>query len=193
MGMVLAYCRVSPYNAKLLLSQPVLVHRFMGSDDETELPPSGGFFSRLFGGRRTLPKDCPALEPRTDGDEGDADKSWNAIHYLLTGTAEGGSFPLGFILDGGQLIGDEDVGCGPARLFTPSEVAVIDSALAGFTKERMKARYDGKAMDRANVYPQIWGREDEDNFDYAWECFVVLREFIQTTTRSSSYLMIYLS
>ncbi len=193
MGMVLEYCRVSPHNAKLLLSQPVLIHRFMGVDDEAKLPLSGGFFSHFFGGRRTLPKDSPALEPRTDGDEGDADKSWHAIHYLLTGTAESGSFPLNFILDGGKQVGDEEVGYGPARIFTPAETADINDALSGFTEESLKARYDGRAMDSAKIYPQIWGRESEDNFVYAWENFVALREFIHITRTSGSYLMLYLS
>lgn len=128
-----------------------------------------------------------------DGDEGDADKSWHAIHYLLTGTAEGGSFPLSFILNGGQQLGDEEVGYGPARIFTPTETAEIADALSGFTEESLKTRYDGKAMDRAKVYPQIWGRESEDNFDYAWENFVALREFIQTARTSGSYLLFYLS
>jgi hypothetical protein len=193
MGMVLEYHRVSPHNAKLLLSEPVLLHRFLGDDDEPELPPSGGFFSRLFGGRRILPQDTPSLEPRTDDDEGDADKSWHAIHYLLTGTAEGGSFPLNFILEGGQEVGDEEVGYGPARIFTPAETAEIDAALSEFTEEGLRARYDGRAMDRAKVYPQIWGRDTEDNFGYAWESFLALREFIQGTRSSGSYLLLYLS
>jgi hypothetical protein len=165
----------------------------MGAEGNTELPPTGSLLSRLFGGRQTLPKDSPALEPRTGGDEGDADKSWHAIHYLLTGTAEDGAFPLNFILEGGQQVGDEEVGYGPARIFPPAEVAVIDSALAGYTAESMKARYDGRAMDRAKVYPQIWGREDEDNFEYAWENFVAIREFIHTVRTTGSCLMLYLS
>ena len=193
MGMVLVYRRVSPHNAKLLLSQPVLIHRFLGDDDEPELPPSGGFFSRLFGGRRTLPQDTPSLEPHTDDDEGDADKSWHGIHYLLTGSAERGSFPLNFIMEGGQQVGDEEVGYGPARIFTPSETAEIDAALSGFTEQSLRDRYDGRAMDKAKVYPQIWGRETEDNFCYAWESFLALREFIHGTRSSGSYLMLYLS
>ena len=193
MGMVLSYCRVSPHNAELLLRQPVLVHRFLGADED-ELPPSGGFWSRLFGGgRRVVSENAPSLEPRTDGDEGDADKSWHAIHYLLTGASEGGTFPENFILEGGQLVGDEDVGYGPARLFAPAEVRQIASVLDQHSEGSLRSRYDGRAMDRAKVYPQIWGREGEDNFEYAFENFNALREFVHGVRASQSHLMVYLT
>ncbi|MFN0130825.1 MAG: YfbM family protein [Verrucomicrobiales bacterium] len=191
--MALVYCRVSPHNAKALLGQPTLIHQYLDPDNPADPPARGGFFSRLFGGGAASSSDSVALEPRTDRDEGDADKAWNAIHFLLTGSAEGGSFPLSFILEGGQPVGDEDVGYGPARIFTPIQVAQIDSALTAYTEDGMRSQYDGKAMDTAKVYPQIWGREREDNFGYAWQNFTALREFIQITRSTGSYLMLYLS
>jgi hypothetical protein len=48
-------------------------------------------------------------------------------------------------------------------------------------------------MDRAKVYPQIWGRAGEDNFEYAFENFNALREFVHGVRDSQSYLMLYLT
>src|SRR3712207_3831611 len=53
----------------------------------------------------------------------DLDKAWHGIHFLLTGTAWEGQEPLCYLLVGGEYIGDEDVGYGPARVLRPHEVA----------------------------------------------------------------------
>ena len=60
----------------------------------------------------------------------DVDKAWHGIHFLLTNSAEGGSFPLAFLIVGGRNIGDEDMGYGPARGFAAREVAQIAAALS---------------------------------------------------------------
>lgn len=184
------YCRVSPHNTKLLLKHPVLIHRFLGADDEDIPPPPVGFLGRLFGKQ---PEKLPSLQPREMDDEGEADKAWHAIHYLLTGSAEDSQLPLGFILNDGQQIGNEEVGYGPARLFNADQVARIDSAIADFTEDEFKKRYAGDQMDELKVYPQIWGREAVDNFDYIWDNFVNLRNFIHNTRISGSSLILYIS
>lgn len=191
MGMRLAYCRITPHNADLLLRKPILIHRFIGGDEE-ELPPAGGFWKTLFGGKRTTPENALELEPRMDGDEGDVDKAWNAIHYLLTGSAEAGSFPASFILHGGTEVGEEDVGFGPARVFSASEVTMIEDMLQEHTRESLLAHYDGRAMDQAKVYPQIWGRDGESGFEYLWENFTTLQSFVRTTRELNQQLLIYL-
>ena len=90
-------------------------------------------------------------------------------------------------------MGDEDVGYGPARLFDPTEVFQIASVLDQHAEGSLRSRYDGRAMNSAKVYPQIWGREEEDNFDYALENFIALREFVHGVRDSQSYLMVYLT
>ncbi|HEX8535831.1 MAG TPA: YfbM family protein, partial [Cystobacter sp.] len=58
------------------------------------------------------------------------EKNWQALHFLLTGTAWEGSPPLNFIAAGGQPVGDEEgFGYGPARAFTPEQVKDISRAL----------------------------------------------------------------
>jgi len=178
MGMCLIYYRVSPQNAKTLLNHPPLIHTFL--DDEAR-PPSG-----------SEAKPLADLEARPENDEDDTDKAWHAIHYLLTGDAEGGEFPTGFLLSGGQPVGNEDVGYGPARIFSPTEVSAIQTALSEHSKQDLMGRYDGPAMDRAGVYPTIWERDGEEGFEYAWENFVRLKEFIESISSSADYLLLHL-
>jgi hypothetical protein len=49
------------------------------------------------------------------GDELEVDKAWHGLHFLLTGSAWEGSFPLNFIVAGGQEVGD-DLGYGPLEV-----------------------------------------------------------------------------
>jgi len=194
--MCLAYCRISPSNGEKLLEQPALIHRFLDPDGEVEIKPTGGFWKKLCGSGPAPEPPTPArltLDPRSDDDEGDADKAWQAIHYLLTGDAEGGEFPEGFIVSGGSSVGNEEVGYGPARLIAAEDVNAVAEVLNKHSEETLRAAFDGPAMDRANVYPEIWERDGEDGFDYIWENFETMRSFIQETARREQALLIFLT
>lgn len=193
MGIALSYFRVSPRNAEVLQRHPQLFHHFVDGNEAVRVP-SRGFWKSLFGSKPAQAEEAPvldvALEDRPEDDEGDADKAWNAIHYLLTGTAEGGTFPAAFILHGGIPLGDEDDGYGPARLFSPDEVALINDTLQKETLESFQSRYDGRAMDKAKVYPQIWARDGDEGFDYVWESFERLKDFVRTTRETNQHLLV---
>lgn len=106
----------------------------------------------------------------------DLDKAWHGIHYLLTGTAwEWGEEPAGAAILGGDVIG-EDNGYGPARLLRPEAVRAIAAALDALSVEELRARFDPDAMAAADIYPNIWGTDDEfDN--YLAPYFTELRRF----------------
>lgn len=203
MSTILTYIRVSETNARLLLKTPSLIHRFLDedADDDTETPPpTGGFWKRLF--RRPRPQSStpaaptsapPALEPRPAdlADEDDADKAWNAIHYLLTGSALTGPFPAGFILHGGETLGQEVVGYSLARLLSPAQVAQVDHLLGTYTRDSLHARYNGPAMDQAEVYPANWTQDEAANLDYIWHHFEHLRSFIHHTAQRNEHLLLF--
>ena len=197
MGMVLGYIRVSPRNAEALLANPDLLRGFLDQTLPTAAPEAPSPFrvwSHWLGmAGRIRARDATHPEARVPGDQGDADKSWNAIHYLLTGSAHEGTFPAGFILAGGTPVGEEDVGYGPARVFTPAEVRDIDAVLSQINREIAQRRFDGAAMDAADVYPQIWSRTDEDVFEYAWENLRALQEFVRRTVELNQALMLLLT
>ncbi len=88
----------------------------------------------------------------------DLDKAWHCLHYLLTGSAQGGDPPLNFILNGGTPVGEEDVGHGPARVFLPLEAAAVADALARIDGASLLARLDPKKLGKLGVDPGGWGQ-----------------------------------
>ncbi|RBP39845.1 uncharacterized protein DUF1877 [Roseimicrobium gellanilyticum] len=195
MGVVLSYIRVSPANAALLLQHPKLMHALLGFEESAASSKRSGFLSRLFG-RKVEPKSksesLPSLEPREGEDEGDTDKAWQGMHFILTGTAEGGDFPEGFIMHGGTPAGDDREETG-ARLFQPEEVQRIQAVLEAQTEDGVRLRYDGKKMDTAGVYPQIWQRDGEEGVAYIWETLCEMREFVRETVEKKWALLVFFS
>src|SRR5512137_2747770 len=67
----------------------------------------------------------------------DLDKAWHGIHWLLTGSTDGGDEPFCFLMFGGEPVGDVDVGYGPARALTSQQVAAWSSALSGISRDEL--------------------------------------------------------
>jgi hypothetical protein len=121
----------------------------------------------------------------------DVDKAWNGLHYVLTGTAEGGQPPLSQAVLGGTEIGG-DVGYGPARFLTPEQVRQVAQALAGLDEAALRAKYNPAAMKQAGVYPEeIW--EDAESFDYLLENFASLSIFFQDASARGNAVLFYLN
>jgi len=130
-------------------------------------------------------------DPREADDEGDVDKAWQAIHYLLTGTAEPTDALLGFLVTGGATLEDTDVGYGPPRSFTSAQVASIVSELGSLDRDELRRRYKPKEMDDHDVYPQIWARDGDEGFNYIWEHFESLRSFLAEAQRRKQGLLVF--
>ena len=129
-------------------------------------------------------------------DHVDVDKTWHALHFLLTGTAWEGEAPLNFIAVGGEAIGDEDVGYGPARALRSREVATLATALTTITPRTLIERYDGPEMDRLEIYPEGWSRYDPvsgDDFDYYVGAYEALVALVQNGAASKRGMLIWLS
>jgi hypothetical protein len=107
----------------------------------------------------------------------EVDKAWHGIHYLLTGKADGGQPPLGLAVFGGEEFGPE-VGYGPARFLTPSQVAAVSTALSGLSVADLEERFDPEDMEAKDIYPDaIWMREGREAFDYLVEYYQPLVVF----------------
>jgi uncharacterized protein DUF1877 len=102
------------------------------------------------------------------------DKAWHGLHYLLCGAPEPAPGPLGQAVFGGTEIG-EDQGYGPARYFTPAQVAEIARALQSPALEpELHTRFDSAAMTRLGIYPGGWETND---YDWLIEAFRTVRDF----------------
>lgn len=126
------------------------------------------------------------------GDELEVDKAWHGLHFLLTGTAWEGTFPLNFIVVGGEEVGD-DLGYGPARGLTSSEVQSIDAALESLTPAELGQRFDAGRMTELQVYPNGWAHDPEGEREYLLEYYTDLRAFVRRTAERGHALLVYLS
>ena len=136
MGMVLGITQLDDRTIERLVADPPLVWLVIAGDDREQYERARqderrlrkpGFIARLFGA--APPPPSPDAPPFALGDgegkEIDFDKSWHGMHYLLARSDEGGTPPLDFLLGGGRTVGDEDVGYGPAWVFTAAETRTI--------------------------------------------------------------------
>ena len=79
---------------------------------------------------------------------------------LGTGRADPHPAPLSAALFGGEDVGD-DLGYGHSRLLTPDRVRAVAAALESLDEAELRARADPATMERAELYPGIWGEEEE--------------------------------
>ena len=132
------------------------------------------------------------LSGNGNGNELDIDKSWHGLHFLLTGSAWEGSFPLNFIVAGGQEVGD-DLGYGPARGLTSTEVAQVDAALEPLTSDELGQRFDAQRMTELQIYPDGWTHDPEGERGYLLDFYADLRAFVHRTAGQGHALLVYLS
>ncbi len=122
----------------------------------------------------------------------DFDKSWHAIHFLLTDSAWKGDAPLNFIVSGGEPIEGSDTGYGEARFFTPDEISEVAEVLNSISEEELMSRFDSDKMKSEEIYPEIWDRpeEEEDNKEYILENFRELKQFLPKIVADKKHMII---
>jgi hypothetical protein len=128
----------------------------------------------------------------SNGNELDVDKAWHGLHFLLTGSAWEGSFPLNFIAAGGREVGD-DLGYGPARGLTSGDVLMIDAALEPLTAAELGQRFDAQRMTELQIYPFGWSDDPDGERDYLLDFYADLRSFVRRTAEQGHALLVYLS
>jgi len=111
--------------------------------------------SQLSSAQKSTPKSHPSFS---------LDKEWHGVHYLLCGEAEAGATLLSQAVLGGAVLGDDDEGFsgyGPARYFTPAQVAELAKALnRPELQTEAAARFDPVRMTELQIYPR-WRPGDE--------------------------------
>jgi hypothetical protein len=199
MSMILGLTALGDATIVRLLADPPLVWRVIAPDDPeryddavANAPPS--LWSRLTG--KTKPEGGDTFTvPAGEGLAMDIDKAWHGLHYLFTGTADGGKPSLNFLLGGGRTIGTVDVGYGPARALSARETRAVHDALAAATEDQLRARFDPAAMTRLEIYPDIWTDSDEedDPLAYLIEHARALKDFVGHAASRNQGLLIHLS
>ncbi|MEU8819592.1 YfbM family protein [Actinoplanes sp. NPDC048796] len=117
----------------------------------------------------------------------DLDKSWHALHFLLTGTTWDITEGAGSALLGGTVVGDDN-GYGPPRLLRPAEVRAVADALTPITPDILRARWNPKALSEAEIYPDAWDPTDFGH--YLEPNFTTLRDFYRAAAAENQAVLI---
>lgn len=165
MGMIGCFAAVAPQTLDRLRRDPASIEEYLYPDDGEAEPPNSI----------------------------DVDKAWHGIHYLLTGQAEGGAEPLSLAVFGGEEFGPE-VGYGPARFLSASQVAAVDAAMAALSLVDLEGRFDPKDMEAKDIYPDaIWVRDGREAFDYLADNYQQLVTFYRDAASRGDAVIQWLS
>ena len=135
----------------------------------------------------------PEEEEEGTADHTDLDKACHTIHFVLTGSAWEGDFPLGFLVSAGTPVGDEDVGYGPARAFRSDEVFAIHGAISEVSDIEFSRRFSVAALKEADVYPSFGHASDEEERPYFLEYFQILKAFVARASDQKLGLLVYVN
>lgn len=130
---------------------------------------------------------------RSNGANGcDIHKAWHAIHFVLTGEAEGGSEPNCYLLDGGVMLGRPTEDYDPPRVLSPEQVRDFDGVLQPICRlSLLRERFDHEAMVDAGVYSMNDGEENEaEDLEFTAEYFKHLRRFVHEAANNGDGIII---
>jgi Domain of unknown function (DUF1877) len=119
-------------------------------------------------------------------------KAWHAIHFALTGSRLGGDEPLNFLIAEGTPVGEVDVGYGPARVLTSSQVREIAGVLASIEPSEVAARVDLQRFDEEVIYPGNW-QTNGIGVDYVVDNYRDMRTLILRLARQGQGLVLYIN
>jgi hypothetical protein len=189
MGIYLSLYALSDDTIERLHADPPLAWRVIDpelpereAEARTQLQPRPTLFARLFGRAKVeQPEPRPPLELAPGegdlGPLGDFEKSWEGLHYLLTGTTEEGTPPLNFLLAGGREL-EVRAGENPLLTYSSAETRGIVEALLRLPEEEVRARADSADLTRLDIYPGGW--DEPERVGYLLEDMRRLRESVST-------------
>lgn len=169
MSMILILKRVSQADISRLMRAPEGLQSFLAAGDVEPVRPRAYSAARaemikLMAAEGHPVPPAPALSGSYGfdaygfNDAFNAQKFWNALHFLLTGTADGGDLPAATLLLGGEPI-PGDLGYGPAMAISPEQTQAFHLHLAALSRQAFLDRLDLERMTELQIYPGIW---DED-------------------------------
>lgn len=143
--------------------------------------------------------DCTLLEDRIynsttdDNNLLDIDKSWDGIHFLLTGNnLEDTSHPLSKFLFSGQVINEEqDLGYGPAQYLTSEQVKEVNDLLVKISVDDLRKKYNPSKMSELEIYPNSW--QDEDEIEYLLHHYLKVQEIYALAAKNQEAIITFIN
>ena len=201
MGMYLALYTVSDATIERLHADPPLAWRIMDPERpeyeakaRADLQPRPGLIARLLGAKPEPLPPPPSLDlaPGENqlGQDGDFEKSWHALHYVLTGTSDEGEPPLNFLMGGGRELELVD-GDAPLLTHSSADTRRIAEALRALTDQEVRRRADPEEMMRLDLYPGNWG--SAENLSYLYDEVRRLRQTLSQVAERGLGLLVSIS
>jgi hypothetical protein len=189
-----------------LLADPAAVQSFIESIEGPALPvrqvrPKGilGFLLRLtpITIEEVVPESERAGTPPSaphHPDRGlDIEKAWHGLHFLFTGTSDGGEEPACYLVHGGEALDDEGYG----RALRPAQVQSFASFLASLTPDELRGRYDPARMVGLEIYPDsIWDDDTkgkESPRDWLIKSFGEVQAFVARAAAAGDGMVVHIS
>jgi hypothetical protein len=69
----------------------------------------------------------------------------------------------------------------------------LDAALEPLISEELERRFDPGRMAKLQIYPEIWGDEDNDSLEYLIEYYTDLRDFVRGAAERGHALLVHLN
>ncbi len=119
------------------------------------------------------------------------DQAWHGLHWLLAGDLWKPSPGAGGAILNGTPVGEDLYGYGSALLVSATEVVEIATGLDEITTDDLRARYDLKAIRRAEPSP-FYGRWKSAHFDeFLLPAYLDLSTFYaKAANRGSSVVLV---
>jgi hypothetical protein len=138
------------------------------------------------------PRTAQPLQARSGRSACDIHKAWHAIHYVLTGSPEGGTEPNCYLLEGGVPLGPPDDMEDQPRLLNPDQVQAFDGVLQPINRlSVLRQRFDHERMVAAGVYSMNEGEDEvEEDLEFTAHFFRLLRKFVHRAATAGQGVII---
>lgn len=123
------------------------------------------------------------------------EKTWNALDFMLRILRQRGVLPDDCpFFEGGVEIGPS-LDYGPALYWVPSMVADIASSFRAIDGESLQQAYLPELMVENDVYPGVWDREDEHewNMDWIGQHFAAMVDYFDDASKRGNGMLEYLA
>ena len=194
------YCnmhRLTSAEIEQLIADPSRMDTMLGFDKgprTREVRPKGilGFLLRL------TPVTIHEVDPKSMEEDFEIDhekhidleKDWHGLHFLFTGTSDGGRPPACYMVKGGEDLDDEGFG----RALRPKQVKVFAEYLGELTPEILTKRYDPHRMVELDIYPGGWESEPESRrLKELLQCFDDVKVFVMGAAAAGDGMVIHVS
>ena len=128
-----------------------------------------------------------AFEKVGPGEIIDFDKAWDALNFMLTGTAGPTASPLNILAPTDNLYGADEHGFGGFSVISPSEMKGFNAAMSSLTDEEIAARYKPTEMAVADIYlGDVFAEEGDEALDYIMQGVPDLRSFASRCAANGS-------